>query len=232
MKQCENILVSNYTQWMLCVCNILFIEHWITSNSQEALKMLKLTDHLNNPWLQLLHRRLLFGLHCGAHHLPLHHAVLVQSSLVLVEDALLVALAEILGTKCKSHAVLLSCLENGTDYRQSRGAQQPRMIGELFVQNVKWPYKSKLTDCGKSPVPLFSHSKMDYYIILNLVTKYFLSCNHGTCMTERRRRVIHWNVTLDTLWVICALKTNWTEKLLWFSRVDTVCLYRFWYRLQ
>lgn len=53
-------------------------------------------DHLNNARLQLLHRRLLFGLHRGTHHLPLHHAVLVQGSLVLVEDALLVALAEVL----------------------------------------------------------------------------------------------------------------------------------------
>lgn len=53
-------------------------------------------EHLNNAGLQLLHRRLLFGLHGGAHHLPLHHAVLVQRSLVLVEDAFLVPLAEIL----------------------------------------------------------------------------------------------------------------------------------------
>lgn len=55
-----------------------------------------LQKHLNNARLQLLHRRLLFGLHRGAHHLPLHHAVLVQGSLVLVEDALLVTLAEVL----------------------------------------------------------------------------------------------------------------------------------------
>lgn len=52
--------------------------------------------HLNNARLQLLHRCLLFGLHRGTHHLPLHHAVLVQGSLVLMEYALLVTLAEVL----------------------------------------------------------------------------------------------------------------------------------------
>lgn len=50
---------------------------------------------LNNPRFQLLHGRLLLWLHGGAHHLPLHHAVLVQSPLVLVEHALLVALTEV-----------------------------------------------------------------------------------------------------------------------------------------
>lgn len=59
-------------------------------------------DHLNDAGLQLLHRGLLLGLHGVAHHLPLHHAVLVQRSLVLVQHAFLMALAEILDTHTQS----------------------------------------------------------------------------------------------------------------------------------
>lgn len=62
---------------------------------------MKLKDHLNDSWFQLLYRSLLFGLNSGTHHLPFHHAVLVQRFLVLVKHALFMTLAEILEGKKK-----------------------------------------------------------------------------------------------------------------------------------
>ena len=53
-------------------------------------------SHLNDAGLKLFHGHLLLGLRGGAHHLPLHHAVLLQGSLVLVEHAFLVPLTQVL----------------------------------------------------------------------------------------------------------------------------------------
>lgn len=53
-------------------------------------------EHLHDAGLQLLHGVGLPALHGGAHHLPLHQAVLVQGPLVLVQHALLVPLAQVL----------------------------------------------------------------------------------------------------------------------------------------
>lgn len=57
--------------------------------------------YLHNPRLQLLHRFWLFVLHSGTHHLLLHHAVLVQGSLVLVQYPLLVPFTQVLYGKRK-----------------------------------------------------------------------------------------------------------------------------------
>ena len=61
-------------------------------------KLPNCADHvyLYNAWLQLLHRYLLLGLHCGTHHLPLHHTVLLQGSLVLMQHSLLMAFTQVL----------------------------------------------------------------------------------------------------------------------------------------
>lgn len=57
--------------------------------------------YLHNPGFQLLHRFWLFVLHSGTHHLLLHHAVLVQRSLVLVQYPLLVPFTQVLYGKRK-----------------------------------------------------------------------------------------------------------------------------------
>lgn len=57
--------------------------------------------YLHNPRFQLLHRFWLLVLHSGTHHLLLHHAVLVQCSLVLVQYPLLVPFTQVLYGKRK-----------------------------------------------------------------------------------------------------------------------------------
>lgn len=74
----------------LCI----ILNHVLHSRGTRA--KVKENSDLNDSWFQLLHRCRLFGLHTGTHHLPLHHTVLVQGFLVLMENALLVTLTEIL----------------------------------------------------------------------------------------------------------------------------------------
>jgi len=52
--------------------------------------------YLHNSRFQLLHWFWLFVLHCGTHHLFLHHAVLMQCSLVLVQYPLLMSFTQVL----------------------------------------------------------------------------------------------------------------------------------------
>lgn len=61
--------------------------------------------YLHNSRLQLLHRFRFFVLHSGTHHLLLHHAVLMQCSLVLVQYPLLMSFTQVLYGKRKKQVL-------------------------------------------------------------------------------------------------------------------------------
>lgn len=95
---------------------------------------MKEPDHLHNARLQLLHRHLLFCLHRGAHHLPLHHTVFVQSPLVLVKNSLLMALTEILRQRRqKKKLVTKSSVVPWT-----RQYMMTKMFTCIYVRRVNW----------------------------------------------------------------------------------------------
>ena len=126
---CGTACSSNYPKYRLPFQSNAFLQIWLSciaaplQGPSMTLCSPRHLPYLHNPRLQLLHRFWFFVLHSGTHHLLLHHAVLMQCSLVLVQYPLLMPFTQVLYGRWKKNRYLVEAKRQQARKPSTSGTQ-------------------------------------------------------------------------------------------------------------